>query len=333
MRDVAGRAQVSLGTVSHVINDSGAVAPETRRKVMSAVRELGFEPNSSARSLKRQHVSSIGLIVPDLRNPFFALVAEGVQETTRKYDVLLVLCATDARAEREDSYARLLRGRRLDGVIYLSGTGLHPRALAELVEVGHVVFVDERLSGFDIPYVSADNRGGARRLATHVMGHGHERIAIVGGPPALWTSEQRLAGFREGVAAAGLDPDDVPVLPGDYREDSGYRAAAELLGGTRRPPSAVLCANDLMALGFMSYCREHAVRVPDDVSVTGFDDIPVAAMTSPGLTTVRQPAWEMGKAAAAALLNLVHYRAEVIEPVTFPTTLAVRDSVGLPERR
>ncbi|MGX6446974.1 LacI family DNA-binding transcriptional regulator [Patulibacter sp. S7RM1-6] len=338
MKDVAREAGVSVSTVSYVVNDSGAVGREKRERVLAAVARLGFTPNASARSLKRRQVASIGLIVPDLQNAFFALVAEGVQDVARERDVLVVLCSTDASEEREAYHARLLRSQRLDGVVHLSGTGASPGALVELAETHAVVFVDERLPGLDVPFVGSDSRRGGREVAAHVLAQGHRRLAIVGGPPALWTSEQRLAGYREALAAAGLDPDETPHVIGDYRQESGRRLAAELLAGPAgERPTAILCANDLMALGVLEHCRAAGFRVPEDVSVAGFDDLPVAALVSPPLTTVRQPARAMGRAAATRLLELVAggdgAGAEAADdhsgpPALLPTSLQVRESVG-----
>lgn len=330
MKDVAQEAGVSVSTVSYVVNDSGPVAEDRRARVLAAVERLGFTPNESARSLKRQRVASIGLIVPDLQNGFFALVAEGVGDVAREQDVLVVLCSSDASEEREAYHAGLLRSQRLDGVVHLSGTGASPGALVELAASHAVVFVDERLAGLDVPFVGSDSRRGARAVAQYVLEQGHRRIAIVSGPPALWTSEQRLSGYREALAAAGLDPDDAPVRAGDYKQESGRAAAAELLSdpvGER--PTAILCANDLMALGVLEHCRERGLSVPGDVSVVGFDDMPVAELVTPRLTTVRQPAREMGREAAACLLRLVRGQ-DGREPDPLPTELCVRDSVGPP---
>ena len=206
IRDVARQANVSVGTVSSVINNRTVVAEETRRHVLRLIAELGYEPNSAAQTLKRGRISSIGIIVPDLKNPYFAAVAEGVERVAAGNDVLMVLCLTSAETAREEYYTQVLRTQRLDGVIYLSGTGLPTAALLRLSERSNVVFVDERLPGIEVPFVISENRAGARAVAAHVVAAGHERIGIVGGPPRLWTSEQRLAGYREAIAAAGGGP-------------------------------------------------------------------------------------------------------------------------------
>jgi DNA-binding LacI/PurR family transcriptional regulator len=201
-------------------------------------------------------------------------------------------------------------------------------ALVELTRVGPVVLVDEKLSGFGLPCVVSQNRRGAREIAAHVTSLGHERLAILGGPVELWTAEQRLSGYREAIAAAGLDPDAVPVLTGDYQMSSGELLAAEALD---RPaserPTALICANDLMAIGALSYCRRAGLRVPEDVSVVGFDDLPFASLLTPGLTTVRQPAREMGKAAVKLLLDMVD-GAEAVSPPPVPVALKIRESTG-----
>lgn len=329
IRDVAREAGVSIGTVSAVINDRGHVARDTRRHVLRCIADLGFEPNNSARSLKRGRISSIGFIVPDLKNPFFAAIAEGIQSAIGDDDILLMLCITGSNMEREEYYARTLRTQRLDGVIYLSGTGLPSPSLIELARAGVVVFVDEVLAGVDIPFVGCNNLAGARQIARHVIDCGHRRIAIVGGPPRLWTSEQRLAGFRESIAASGLNPDATRFMPGDYGEQSGYDAARELLGGpTSARPTAILCANDLMAMGVMRYCREQHITIPEQLSISGFDDISGSELLLPALSTVAQPSQDMGKAAAELLLYRTGVRSAAPVATSFPVSLKLRDSIA-----
>jgi DNA-binding LacI/PurR family transcriptional regulator len=329
IRDVAREAGVSVGTVSAVINDRGNVAEDTKRHVQRFIAELGFEPNSAARSLKRGRISSIGFVVPDLQNPFFASVAEGIQQGIGDNDILLTLCLTWSQTEREEYFSRILRTQRLDGVIYLTGTGLPSPSLLELAKQGLVVFVDEALPGLDVPFVGSNNLAGARSIARHVAESGHRKIAIVGGPERLWTSEQRLAGFRESLAFAGLDPEAIPCFVGDYSEKSGYAAARRFLSGpSEQWPTAILCANDLMAIGVLRYCRECGLLVPEQLSVTGFDDIPAAQFMRPSLTTVAQPGMDMGRAAAELLMYKTGIRPVPPEATTFPTAIRIRNSVA-----
>ena len=337
IRDVARLAGVSIGTVSAVINNSARpVAEDTRRHVLRCIAELNFEPNSAARSLKHQRISSIGFVVPDLGNAFFVDVAQGIQSVLDTVDCLLVLCLTWSDTRREEYYAQVLRTQRLNGVIYLSGTGLPSPSLTALATKGSVVFVDEYLPGMvsgiapgiEVPFISSQNLIGARTLGQYVLARHHRRLALVSGPRGLWTSEQRQAGFREALAGAGIPPDSVPVIRGDYTEQAGRRAADEILALSARP-TAVLCANDLMAIGFIRRCLELHVRVPEDISVTGFDDIPEARLLHPELTTVRQPGRDMGRAAATLLLQRMGAVADGPAQKDFPTELCIRRSVGL----
>ncbi|HBY5174585.1 TPA: LacI family transcriptional regulator [Klebsiella pneumoniae] len=330
IRDVARLADVSVGTVSAVINDSGRpVAERTRDHVMRCIAELGFEPNSAARSLKHQRLSSIGFVVPDLSNAFFAAIAEGIHSILREFDCLLVLCLTGSDTQREEYYARVLRTQRLNGVIYLSGSGLPCQSLQELAQIGSVIFVDECLPGVNIPFISSQNLIGARTLANYVLQQNHRKLAIVTGPQGLWTSEQRQAGFREAFIGANIEPESVPMIRGDYTEESGRRAAeilTALPSGQR--PTAVLCANDMMAIGFVRRCLELKINVPGDISVTGFDDIPESRLIQPELTTVRQPGHEMGRAAAKLLLQHIGVSSDVLNERDFATELCIRHSVA-----
>jgi DNA-binding LacI/PurR family transcriptional regulator len=330
MKDVAEHAGVSVSTVSYVLNESGPVAPERRNRVLDAIRVLEYSPNESARSLKRRSASTIAMVIPELTNQFFAMVTHGVQKAASARDVLVVLVVPDAIEAPEDSQGRLLRSQRVDGVVYLSGTGTMPLSIYELARSGPVVLVDEQIPGMDMPAVVCDSRRGARGVASYVLEQGHREIAVLGGPPALWTAQQRLAGYREALAGAGIDPDTVPVLAGNYRMESG-RALAEkaLTTSTGTRPTALLCANDLMAIGAMEYCREAGLCLPEDVSIVGFDDLPIASLLSPKLTSVRQPAEEMGYRAATLLLDLleggVGENPDALEP-----SIVLRDSVTIP---
>ncbi|GAA3224425.1 LacI family DNA-binding transcriptional regulator [Pseudonocardia petroleophila] len=330
MKDVAERANVSVSTVSYVLNDSGPVAQDRRNRVLDAIRLLDYSPNESARSLKRRSASTIAMVVPDLTNQFFAMVTEGVQRAASAVNVLVVLVVPDAIELPEENYARLLRSQRVDGVIYLSGTGSMPESIYDLAKSGPVVLVDEQIPGRDLPAIVCDSRRGAREVATHVLNHGHRRIAVIGGPPALWTAQQRLAGYREAIAGAGIDPDSVPVHAGDYRQESGRAAAEQILAGpAAERPTALLCANDLMAIGAIDCLRSSGLTVPDDMSVVGFDDLPISALLTPRLTSVRQPAHDMGYRAANVLFDLLEGN-DVDTSDTLPAVVKIRDSVGPP---
>lgn len=328
MKDVAEYAKVSLSTVSYVLNDSGPVAPDRRQRVLDAVRLLEYAPNESARKLKRRAPSAIGMVVPDLTNQFFAEVTKGVTVAASARDVLVSLVVPSGQELPEEKQADLLRRQRVDGVIYLSGTGSIPSAIYDIARSGPAVLVDEQVPGSGLPAVVSTARRGAREVAGHVLAQGHRRVGIISGPAALWTSQQRLAGYREAIAGAGIDPDSVPVLTGDYEHESGQRLAAQLLSATPRP-TALICANDLLAIGAMECCRELGLRVPEDVSVVGFDDLPLSVFLTPRLTTVRQPAHEMGFKAASILFDLFD-GLEVDAMTELGTKVQLRESVSGP---
>ncbi|QHE72900.1 LacI family DNA-binding transcriptional regulator (plasmid) [Rhodococcus sp. ZPP] len=328
---MARHANVSVSTVSYVLNDSGPVAPARRARVLDAVRVLNYAPNEAARGLKRRSAPTIGLVVPELSNQFFALLAEGVEQVAAAYGVLVVLCAPEATDGAESLNGRLLRSQRLNGIIYLSGASTSPTSLLELTRLGPIVLVDEQVPGFDVPAVVSNNRRGAREVAQHVLEAGHRNIAVIGGPEGLWTAQQRLAGYREALAAAGIDPDSVPVFCGNYRQNSGTELAAKALSGpSEKRPTALLCANDLMAIGVLEYCRTEGIQVPEELSVVGFDDLPLVSLLTPRLTTVRQPARDMGERAARVLFDLIDGKDDLETPQPFPALLQIRDSVATP---
>lgn len=206
IRDVAREAGVSIGTVSAVINERGNVAEDTKRHVLRLIAEIGFAPNNAARSLKRNRIASIGLVVPDLSNPFFASIAEGVQRGIDQNDILLTLCMTWSKIEREEYFARIMRTQRLDGVVYLSGTGLPSPSLIDLARAGLVVFVDEVLPGLDVPFIGSDNLAGTRAIARHVLECGHRRSRSSAALPAYGRASSGLPGFANRSPRPGLTP-------------------------------------------------------------------------------------------------------------------------------
>jgi DNA-binding LacI/PurR family transcriptional regulator len=330
---VARIAGVAVSTVSYVVNGTGQVSAETRLRVASAINAVRYEPNLLARNLKAGRAACIGLIAPDLENPFFAAVAAGVQDVAQSRDLLLVLCTTRSLPSWENYYSQVLRARRIDGLIFLSGSGLLTPSILELLHKDRVVLVDERLPALDVPAVTATNQLGAREVAEHILQAGHRRIGIIAGPASLWTATQRAAGYREALAAYGIDPDSVPVADGDFHQDSGYAGARLLLDRPNADrPTALICANDLMAFGAMHYCREAGLRVPGDVSLCGFDNIPLAALIDPALTSVDQCARSLGESACRLLLRLIAPQEQDADPIELdhPTRLVVRASVGPP---
>jgi LacI family transcriptional regulator len=328
IRDVAAVAGVSASTVSAVLNRSVPTSEDVQRRVIEAVRELGYEPDHNARNLARQRAQAIGLVIPDTENAFFALLAGGLDAAVRGEGFSVLLHTARYEDSREHDLLRLARSRRLDGVVYIAGATIATVALNELGRSAPVVVVDERTSGLSVPFVGVENRRGARSAAEAALELGHRRFGMITGPIALWTAEQRLAGYREGLARGGVDPDDVPSFTGDYRVESGIAGARQLLSGPpERRPTALLVSNDLMAVGCLRWCFSAGIPVPRGVSIVGFDDIPLARHFVPALTTVRQPAGDIGATAGRLLLQLLG--GERPEPVSeLATKIIERESLA-----
>jgi DNA-binding LacI/PurR family transcriptional regulator len=328
--DVARAARVSTATVSRALNGTGQVAPQTRRRVEAAVRELGYEPNRIARSLVMNTTHTIALLLPDISNPFFPDLVKGVQLLAEERRYALLLANTGADPGKEREYLRTLRGKLVDGII-LVGLALSGSDIAEALGPGvPVVALDRSIDVPDASLVQVDHRGGARRATSHLLELGHRLVAHVTGPRHLRLTAERVAGYREALADAGAPVEAGLVVPADFTEDGGYAAIDGLLGRGARF-TAVFAANDLSAIGTMAALKRLGLRVPEDVSVVGFDDIHLSAYTSPPLTTMRQPTYEMGRRSAELLIGAIEAgSAAAGETITFDAELVVRGSTSPP---
>jgi len=328
IRDVASRAGVSIATVSRVINNSPhKVHGATRRRVLRSVVRLGYHPNAIARGLRRGTSHSIALIVPDITNPFFPAIARGVEDAARRHGFAVVLGNTDGDPQRERAYLDILRTRWVDGVLF-AGVGGEVGDLHELMAEGvPAVLIARDVGGGQIDTVLTDGFAGLRLGTTHLLRLGHRRIAFLGGPRGLPVARERLNGYRRALREFRLQPDHHMIVSGDFRVDGGRAAMARLLARDR-PFTAVVAANDLMAIGAMEVLRAAGRRIPEDVAVVGFDDIPFAAFVDPPLTTVAQPTYRLGALAVERLLALM--RGEVGGPrrIVLQPQLVVRRSCG-----
>lgn len=327
--DVARLAGVSTATVSRALNGIGQIAPPTRAAIEAAVEQLGYRANTIARSLVTKSTQTIALLLPDITNPFYAALVSGVQECALSHDYTMLLCTTEGDAGREEQYLSLLRAKQVDGAL-VDGLLLPPDRIARFVKDGFpIVCLDRDVESDSIPLVQVDNRLGGRLATEHLLGLGHSRVAHVTGARVLGISEERLAGYREALAAAGVAADPRLVVEGRFTEESGYEAARSLLD--RCPDvTAIFAANDLSALGVLSAIAESGRHVPGDISVAGFDDLRLSAFTSPPLTTIKQPAAEIGQLATELLIGLTRGKQagkvrHLLEP-----TLVVRQSTAPP---
>jgi DNA-binding LacI/PurR family transcriptional regulator len=300
--DVARLAGVSTATVSRALNGTGQIAPATRAAIDAAVAQLGYHPNTAARSLVTRSTQTIALLLPDITNPFYADLVSGIQRRALETGHTMLLCTTEGDAEREEQYLALLRAKQVDGVL-VDGLVLPPDRIARFVRNGPpIVCLDRDVESASVPLVQVDNRLGARRATEHLLELGHRQIAHVAGAPGLGISEERVGGYRDALVAVGLAPDPRLVATGAFTEEGGHEATLGLLDAAE--PTAVFAANDLSALGALSALAERGLRVPDDVSVVGFDDLRLSRFTTPPLTTVHQPAREIARRATDLLLDL-----------------------------
>jgi DNA-binding LacI/PurR family transcriptional regulator len=323
-RDVAARAGVSQPTVSLVLsgNPTARLSPETRARVKRAARELGYRPNVAARGLARGRSYALGILVPDLRNPFFADVASGAQRvaTEEGYAVLLA----EAREVEPSRHLEALRARRVDGIIIdaVGASDLDPELLAGL----NVVLIDEPSTRW--PGVASDALGAGRAAADHLLSLGHRRLAVMGPAIDVHTFRQRERGFISAIRAAGIPLPSTLLQRARPTVGGGQEAMRALLALPERP-TGVFCANDLMALGALKACARARVAVPDVMSIVGCDDVELARVVTPELTTIAIPARELGARAARMLARQLDGRGKPVSSSRpLPATLKVRGTSG-----
>lgn len=327
MREVAQLANVSVQTVSCVVNGTGSISEETRERVLQAIAQLNYRRDPIARSMRTGRTQLIGLLVLDITNPVLSLIASAVEAEAyaRGYSVLLYNVSLDKR--REHAYLEAVAERLVDGLVIVNAVD-RDKTFAE-IQRSHIptVLVDCLATPL-IPSVSVDNRQGAYLAVRHLIELGHRRIAHLSGAPALEVARHRIEGYRRALADHGLDYVQI-VNPVNNRWDyrSGYLATQSLLQSAP-PPTALFAASDQMAIGAYRALAEAGVRVPDDVSVVGFDDIEAASYITPPLTTVRQPFEEIGQRALSLLFELLSDQQPVTTQIVLPPELVLRQSTG-----
>jgi LacI family transcriptional regulator len=327
MRDVAREAGVSVATVSRVFNDSGLVRPETRERILAVVQRLRFAPNSAARSLSTRRTHTVGVLLPDLHGEFFSELLRGLDQLVRQRGFHILVSSSHNERSEVAAALRAMRGR-VDGIVVLAPElDVHTLA-ANVPERVPVILLNSNLRDPSYPSVNIDNYGGALAMTAHLLAGGHRRIALIRGPERNHDAGERLRGFRAALAGGGVEWDETLLVAGDFTERAGHEAALRLL--TLDPwPTAIFAANDAMAVGALSALREAGVRVPEDMAVVGFDDVPIARYMTPALTTVRAMNGDLGAQAALRLFQWLDARPPVATHETLPTELAVRQSCGL----
>jgi LacI family transcriptional regulator len=323
--DVARSAQVSTGTVSHVLSGARYVRPETRARVERAIDELGFRPSTFARALTSRRTHTVGMIVPDVTNPFFSDLIWQIERALTEAEYALIFGNSANDPERERRYLESLFSRRVDAAILVVTAGVDQTLLHRLAAEIPTVFVDRSVDSI-ADSVIGDNEAGTAAAVDHLVDLGHRRIAFVNGDERLPTGQERRAGVDAALERRGLAP--IGRASGSFTLESGYSQMQALLAG--EAPTAVCAGNDLLAMGVLNAAAERGLRVPDDLSVVGYDDIAYAAFTSPPLTSVHQPGRVMGTETARLLLSrLEGYDGEPRRVVVHPQ-LVVRGSTAPP---
>jgi LacI family transcriptional regulator len=332
IREVAKRAGVAPITVSRVVNNSGYVKPETRARVEAVIAELQYVPNSLARSLRFNQTHTIALVLTDVTNPFWTTVARGVEDAASEQGFTMFLCNTDESEAKQTRYLNVLLEKRVDGIL-LVPVGSNPDPIDLIQQQGvAVVVLDRRVSHPAVDVVRGDSELGAYQLTRLMLEQGHQRIALLTGPRDVSTSEDRVSGYRRALTGAGL-----PVAPelihyGTFSQAAGYELMRQALN-TMPWPTGVLAANNFIAMGAMRALRDIGLRIPEDITLVAFDDLPATLIIDPFLTVVAQPAYHMGQRATQLLLaRLSGQTASPPQEIVLPTELVVRRSSGPPRK-
>jgi DNA-binding LacI/PurR family transcriptional regulator len=327
MRQIAERAGVSIGTVSHVINDTAPVRDKLRQRVVEAIRSLGYQPSQLARGLRRNQTSMLVMVIPDVTNPFFPAVIRGVEDVAYKSSFRLVLCNTDNDSRKEVSYLNEMRSYRPAGWLVIpsvdSVLATHFRGSASR---SPVVCVDRQPEGWTEDVVLVANEAGSYSATRYLLRMGHRQLAVITGPLHLANAVERLRGFQRALGEAKVQIEPDYVQEARFDRISGYHAATRLLRMLPRP-TAIFACNDLMALGVFLAARELGLHCPEDISIVGFDNLDFAEFTAPPLTTVHQPGYQLGTTAARLLLERIRGSSEPAQRVVLPSELKIRNSV------
>lgn len=326
IKDVAALAGISYTTVSHVVNKTRPVSQEVRLKVEAAIKSLDYVPSAVARSLKAKTTATIGLLVPNSLNPYFAELARGIEDYCERNGYCVILCNSDDNPDKQRSYLRVLLEKRIDGLIVASAGGDIGLAQGLAGVKTPMVIVDRGLEGVDADLVRIDHEYGAYLATRHLLELGHRDIATIGGPSSTSVAQMRQAGFCRALKEAGITVRPERMLESDFTSTGGYNAAATLLESN--PPSAIFAGNDMIGIGVLRAAAERNVRVPSELSVIGFDDIQMSRYVYPALTTVGQSILQLGEMAAEVLLRRIATPSLVTDQRIVTPSIVLRESTA-----
>jgi LacI family transcriptional regulator len=327
IKDIAKKTNVSIATVSRVMNNKNeGASEETRRRITEAIKELGYQPNALARGLVTRKTKTIGLIIPDIANPFFPDIARGVEDCANKHGYSVFLCNTDDSLVKESQYIRALEEKCVDGIVFTSNSIPKQEHIIELIRNGIPVVLLDRWVEVEGGYgVFLDNLKGGYIAARHLIELGHRRIACIAGPLHSKTAKDRLEGYKKALLEEELPIDESIIVEGNYKINSGFNAAEKLMD---KGITGIIAFNDLMAYGACNAIKAKGYRIPEDISVIGFDDIIMSQMMEPQLTTIKQPSYEMGTAAIKMLIKLIEGKKINKKVICFEPDLIIRRSAG-----
>ena len=326
IQDVAQRAGVSIATVSRVLNGREHVNEQVIARVRQAAQDLQYQPSRAARTLRANQATIIGLLISDIQNPFFTALVRGVEDVAQRNGYSLILCNSDEDPQKERRYIEVLCAERVAGAIVVP-TREQQRTL-KLFHEHHIplVTVDRRFKDDEADVVLVDNMRGAREAVAHLLATGCRRIGIISGPMSTTTGRERLEGYRQALSEAGITPDPTLERIGSFKEESGRQLTNELLD-LAPPIDALFVTNNLMTLGALAALHERHVRIPEEIAIIGFDEMPWAALHAISLTTVAQPVYELGSTAAMRLFQrLEHPSAFTRQEIVLAPALRIRNS-------
>lgn len=325
IRDVAELAGVHPSTVSRVINDDSRISEKTKNKVLLIIKKLGYTPNAIARGLKTKKTYTLGMLIPDITNPFFAEIARGVEDEANKNNFNVILCNTDDKSKKERIYLEILKGKRVDGLI-LATAHIKDKSILELEKKKFpYILVSRNIEGLDKNCVIVDDVVGGIMVTEYLIKLGHRRIAHITGPLKTRSALNRLKGYKLALKKYEIEYRDELVGEGDFRIKGGYQAMKKFLK-LSKPPTAIFAANDLLALGAMQVIQRKKYYIPEDFCIIGFDDIRLASFVYPPLTTIRQPMLEMGALAVKMLLKIIEEGEFNQRKIVLKPKLIIRES-------
>lgn len=327
--DVAKEAGVSIATVSNAINGKGKISKQRREQIFRIMERLQYQPSVIASALTGKKTFTLGLLIPDISNPFFAEIARAIEDQAHQQGYSVIICSTDNNDERVERYITLLEQKSVDGIIIGTGIGNMDIITQLQSRSTPIAMIAREASSVAVDTVVADDFVGGMMAAQHLAQLGHRRLAVLSENLKVSSSRERIRGFKQGLADAGLAFEESDVVICEYKIDEGKRGASELLrrGGEERP-TAIFCCNDQLAIGALQAAKESGVRVPEELSIVGFDNTILATVTDPPLTTVAQPMEQMGKLAFNLVIESLNNKDSVKQRIVLRPELVVRRSTS-----